>query len=146
MASKSIHNGQGLSKAPIDRNEFISFAVGQLGLQPNCSILDLDNLEILSQPLVQAQLGIWLDSWSDLVSALGTSESAEAGVAKARAMLGEVSDHVEFLLFSADASRPPLDQFSKGIKMLFEASTGLEAKELAAYKGRVVYVGSRKRK
>lgn len=144
MAQKASTNGTGPGKAPMAKDEILSLVIQEVGLQPDCSILDLDNLSVLSQPLSQAQLAIWLDSWSDLVLMLGTSEDASIGVSKARAMLGEVADHVDYLLFSADSTKPPLDQFSKGIKMLFEASTGLKAKEVATYKNRVVYLGSRR--
>jgi hypothetical protein len=144
MAQKASTNGSGLRKPPMAKDEIISLVIRDLGLQPDCSILDLDNLSVLSQPLSQAQLAVWLDSWSDLVAALGTYDDASVGVHKARAMLGEVSDHADYLLFSADSTKPPLDQFSKGIKMLFEASTGLEAKEIATYKGRKVYLGSKR--
>lgn len=146
MPPRSSIHCKGLESAPIEKDAFIAFAIERLNLEPTCSILDLDNPIVLSQPLIYAQLGIWLDTWTELVCApwVGSCDDSEIGIAQARAMLGEVADHVDYLLFSADFNRPPLDQFRKGERLLFERSTGLEAKELATYKGRIVFVGSKK--
>src|SRR5271168_1761287 len=134
MASRASTNGQGLIKAPITRDEFISFVVGQLELQPHCSILDLDNPSTWQLTVLpRADLGIWLDTWHDLVSALGTNEDAEVGIIRAKELLGKASDEVDHFVFSSDFSKPPLDQYQREAKLLFERSTGLEAKELATY-------------
>jgi len=146
MAQRASTNDQRLIKAPIAKDELVSFAVGRLELGPDCSILDLDNPLVITQPLYEAQLGIWIDTWHEWACRLGTCEDAMIGVTRARAFLGEVADHVEYLLFSADFTLPPLDQLKKGERLLFEQSTGLVVKELATYKGRILYVGSRKRK
>lgn len=142
MTLKASSNGSGLKKAPIAKDEFLSFALRTAGLQLNDSIVDLDtpsNIQILPK----AQLGIWLDSWHSLVDGLGTMENALEGVESARDILFLASCRVENMFFSADATKPPLDQFGKGLRLLFESSTCYKSVvPVASYRGRTVYWGS----
>lgn len=145
MTQKLSSNGSSLPKAPCEKAAFIAFAKRMLSLQPDCSVLDLDNPTHI-QTLPQADLGIWLDTWHRYVDGLGSHEDAKEGVETARDILYLASCQLDNMLFSADGTRPPLDQFGppgRGLKMLFETSTCYaNIVPIALYRGRTVYWGS----
>jgi hypothetical protein len=131
----------GLAKAPSDREAFIEFSKRLLNLEADIIIVDLDKSFAQEPPL--ADLGIWLDSWHNLVDALGTREDAKEGIELARDILYFASCRMKNMLFSVDYTKPPLDQFMSGIKKMFQASTCYTLVEpVALYKSRVVYWGS----
>lgn len=140
MTSKASSNGKGLISLP-NAKEAISYGQRLIN-QPVSSVIDLDSPSNI-QILPSGDLGIWLDSWHLLVDALGTQENALEGVEKARDILFLASCRLRNLLFSADSKKPPLDQFGKGMRLLFQSSTCYDSVlPVATYKGRVVYWGS----
>jgi len=152
MTQKLSSNGgglktapEGLPKVPSEKSAFRQFAAKLIGLQPDCSILDLDNHSNWYVCPPDSDLGIWVDSWHTLVDILGTSEDAEAGIKTARNILYDLSCRFSHMLFSADCSRPPLDQFgspSKSLEMLFRESTCYtDIRPVATYRGRKVLLG-----
>lgn len=147
MTQKPFHNGESLPTAPSEKAAFKAFAERLLDLQPDCSIIDLDDPVTQQNIPVQSDLAIWLDTWHILVGAFGFSDNANAGIFKARDLLDELSMQFKSMLFSADCSKPPLDQFgspSKSLEIIFRESTCYtEIKPVAIYRGRKVFLGSK---
>lgn len=145
MTSKLPSNGRSLPKAPSEKAAFIAFAERELNLRPDCSVVDLD-IPSHIQTIPEAELGVWLDTWHKLVDVLGTRDDAKEGIEAARDILFLVSCRLPNMLFSADGTKPPLDQFGppgRGLRMLFETSTCYRSiNPVAMYRGRVVYWGS----
>jgi len=146
MTLKPTSNGLSLPKAPYEKSAFIEFAKRLLHLQPDCSVVDLDKTSNQYVCPPDSDLGIWIDSWHAIVDALGTSDDAESGVVAARHILYDLSCRFEYMIFSADTSRPPLDQFgspNRSLEMLFRESTCYTSVvPVAFYRGRKIYLGS----
>lgn len=146
MTLKPSNDGGSLPKAPCEKAAFVVFIRRLLDLQPDCSTLDLDNPVHQHDTPAGADLAIWLDTWHVLVDALGSSDDAEVGIRAARNMLFDISKQFKGMLFSADTTKPPLDQFgspSKSLELLFRESTCYSSiVPIATYRGRKVYWGS----
>jgi hypothetical protein len=146
MTQKPSSNGSSLPKAPNEKLAFVQFIERRLNLQPDCSVFDLDNPSHIQTLPPLADLGVWLNNWHALVDLLGTQEDAREGVEQARDILFLASCRLSNMVFSTDATKPPLDQFGppgRGLKLLFESSTCYTLVEpVALYRGRVVYWGS----
>jgi hypothetical protein len=144
--TKPLENGGNLPKAPCEKQAFKLFTERLLDLRSDSSIVDLDIPALQHALPEQADVAIWLDTWHVLVDALGSSEDAELGIRTMRSALMDVSTKVPNMLFSADTSKPPLDQFgspSKSLELLFRESTCYkDVKPVAIYRGRKVYWGS----
>jgi hypothetical protein len=138
-------NGWGLPKAH-SKDELIKLVKQTLSLQPDYSVIDLDLPSNQHACPPDSDLGVWLDTWHLFVDILGSSDDAEVGIRAARLFLFEISTKCASMLFSADASKPPLDQFGspgKCLELLFnESSCYTNIRPIAIYKGRKVYLGT----
>jgi len=146
MTLKPSSNGWSLPKAPSEKAAFIQFIERTLNLHPDCSVVDFDlpsNQYVCPPP---SDLGVWVDTWHVFVDVLGTSDDAQAGLKAARMILFDLSTKCANMVFSADASKPPLDQFgspAKCLEFLFNESTCYtNIHPIATYRGRKVYWGS----
>jgi len=87
-----------------------------------------------------------VDTWHTFVDVLGSSEDAETGIRAARSLLYDLSHRFANMIFSADASKPPLDQFGapdKTLELMFTESTCYTTiRPIAIYRGRKIYWGS----
>lgn len=142
---KPNSTGLSLPKAPSEKAAFIQYIERKVGLHANLAV-DLDlPVHIQTLPPV-ADLGVWVDTWHSIADIFGTSDDAQCGVEQARDILYLCSLRMKNLIFSADVTKPPLDQFGspgRGLKLLFESSTCYATiVPIATYKGRVVYWGS----
>ena len=146
MTQKPSRNELDLIKAPNEKIAFISFMKRELHLQSNCSIIDLDN-HINIQTFPKADYAVWLN-WHLIVDLLWTADEESSGLKRAQDGLWIASCRYENLIFSADGSQPPLDQWCHGNKsrtlgMFFKESTCYSnIISVWNYRGRVVYWGS----
>jgi len=138
-------NGWSLPKAH-SKDELIKLVQPLLSLQPDCSVVDFDlpsNQYVCPPP---SDLGVWVDTWHVFVDVLGTCDDAQAGIRAARTILFDLSTKCDSMLFSADASKPPLDQYGspgKCLELLFnESSCYTNIRPVAIYRGRKVYLGT----
>lgn len=145
MTQKPVNNNTSLPKAPSEKAAFVQFIERKLNLQPDCSVIDLDIPINQNSCPSEADLSIWVDSWHNFVELLASYDDAEVGVRAARDMLYELSCHYKMMVFSADTTKPPLDQFGlpdKSLDMLFRESTCYTSiRPIAVYRGRKVYLG-----
>lgn len=145
MTQKLSSNGSGLPK-PHSKDELIALVERMAPLQPDCSVVDLDNSSNQHACPPPSDLGIWVDTWHNFVDKLGSSDDAEVGLRIARAILFDLSHQFANMLFSADAKRPPLDQYGspdKVLERLFAESTCYtNIRPIAIYRGRKIYWGS----
>jgi len=145
MTQKLSSNGSGLPKLR-SKDELMPLFERELSLQPGCSVIDLDNPSNQSSCPPKSEVGVWVDTWHNFVDILGSSEDAEIGIRAARSILYDLSTRFANMLFSADASKPPLDQFgptNKSVEMIFSESTCYtNIRPIAIYRGRKIYWGS----
>lgn len=145
MTQKLSSNGSGLPKLR-SKDELIPLFEHELSLQPGCSVIDLDQPSNQSICPPMSDVGVWVDTWHNFVDILGSSEDAEIGIRAARNILYDLSTRFANMLFSADASKPPLDQFgpaNKSLELLFTESTCYtDIRPIACYRGRKIYWGS----
>lgn len=134
-------NGLGLPKSH-SKDELLQLI---LRLQPDCSVVDLDIPSNQNGLPPAASIGIWVDTWHYLVDALGPCDDAAQGIKEARAILYDLSRQYPIMVFSADMTKPPLDQFGTSylsLAMVFRESTCYTSvRPIAMYSGRMVYMG-----
>lgn len=145
MTLKPSSNGSGLPK-PRSKDELLRVVERALSLRPDCSVIDLDNPSNQRAFPPESQVGLWVDTWHTFVDTLGSRDNAEIGIREARSILYDLSHRFANMIFSADASKPPLDQFGppdKTLELLFTESTCYTTiRPIAIYRGRKIYWGS----
>lgn len=148
MTQKLSFNGSGLPKAH-SKEELIYIVEQALALQPDCSVVDLDVPMNQNGCPSDADLSIWVDTWHNFVDALGQQDNAQTGIQLARDFLADLSCRYPVMIFSADTTKPPLDQFGapdQSLEMLFRESTHYTSiRPIARYHGRKVYLGEKPR-